>query len=227
MGYCGRIEDKIRARNLRKLGLSYSAILLQVKVSKSTLSLWCRDIELSESQKCKLQNNKLMGQQKGSIIAAINKRRRRTELREKLLEEASIEIGKLNRRDIFLLGISLYVGEGYKKESSIGFTNSDPKLINFMMNWFRNICQIPEEKFRGAIWIHDNLDASKALKYWSRLTKIAQQQFHLTYVSKNKEGSNKIRKNIHSYGIFSIRVSDNYKQKKILSWISALFDDKI
>lgn len=227
MGYWGKLEEKNLAMNLRREGLSYKEISKKVTVSKSTLSLWCRDIELTNLQKARLQNNKESGQHKGSLVAADNKRIRRHELTKKIYEEAVIEIGSLNKRDRFLTGLSLYVGEGYKKESSIGFTNSDSKLITFMMMWFKEFCQIPEEKFRGAIWIHDNLDKGTALEYWSTLSGIPTIQFHKTYVSKNKNASNKIRKNIHPYGIFSIRISDSFQQRKILGWISALFDDKI
>lgn len=59
------------------------------------------------------------------------------------------------------------------------------------------------------------------------MTGIPKNQFHKTYISKNKIDSKKVRKNIHKYGVFSIRISDSYKQRKILGWISALLSDKI
>ena len=45
-----RFEEKQRARELRGLGWSYNDILSEVGVSKSTLSLWLRDIPLTEEQ---------------------------------------------------------------------------------------------------------------------------------------------------------------------------------
>lgn len=45
-----KLKEKIRAIKLRKLGKSYSEIRKQVKVSKSTLSLWLRDIKLTPEQ---------------------------------------------------------------------------------------------------------------------------------------------------------------------------------
>lgn len=51
MGYVGKLEEKFRALELRRKGLSYGAIRQQIYVSKSTLSIWCRDIELTKEQK--------------------------------------------------------------------------------------------------------------------------------------------------------------------------------
>jgi len=48
MGYFGKLKEKLKAQELRRNGFSYSEILLQVSVSKDTISRWCRDIVLSE-----------------------------------------------------------------------------------------------------------------------------------------------------------------------------------
>jgi len=74
MGYFGKLEDKLKAQHLRRQGLSYREILLQINVSKDTISRWCRDIVLSKAQKNRLLGNKIYGQRKGSQVAAENKR---------------------------------------------------------------------------------------------------------------------------------------------------------
>ena len=51
MGYFGKLDEKLKAQGLRRQGLSYKEILLQINVSKDTLSNWCRDIELTKKQK--------------------------------------------------------------------------------------------------------------------------------------------------------------------------------
>lgn len=83
----------------------------------------------------------------------------------------------------------------------------------------KSICQIPKEKFRGAIWIHDNLDEKKAKGFWSRLTGIPLKQF----VVKNNIGSKKVRKKKHPYGIFSLRVSDTKIKRKLMGWMEGVF----
>ncbi len=44
-------EERKKAIQLRKKGLSYSKILKQVPVAKSTLSLWLRSVGLTKRQK--------------------------------------------------------------------------------------------------------------------------------------------------------------------------------
>ena len=45
-----RFEEKQRALALRRQGWSYNDILKEVGVSKSTLSLWLRDVPLADEQ---------------------------------------------------------------------------------------------------------------------------------------------------------------------------------
>jgi len=117
---------------------------------------------------------------------------------------------------------ALYAAEGTKTDKACNFSNSDPLLIKFMANWFREFCHVSEEKLRGAIWIHDNLDWKKSTVYWSNLVNIPAKQFHKPYIAKNKIGSAKIRKNIHQYGVFSIRFSNAKIHRKIMGWIAGM-----
>ncbi len=227
MGYFGKLDEKYRAQELRRQGLSYREILLQMNVSKDTISRWCRDIVLTKEQKKRLLNNKSFGQRKGSLVAAENKRQKRISRTREIFERSKIELGKLSKRDRFIAGIAFYAGEGEKTDGRGGFANSDPKLIKFMMRWFEEFCNVPLSRFRGAIWIHEGLNEDKAKKYWSKLTGIPQDQFFKTYIAKNKTNSRKIRKNIHQYGVFAIKFSMSDKQRRIMGWISALVDDRI
>lgn len=228
MGYYGKIEDKLIAQDLRKRGFSYKEILGRVKVSKDSISRWCRDIKLTKGQKERLMNNKKIGQKKGSIIAANNKRLQRITNTRNIYIIAKKQIGRLSKRDRFIAGLSLYAGEGNKTDGQVGFSNSDPNLIKFMMEWFREFCKaIPLEKYRGALWIHEELDDILAEQFWSDITDIPMNQFHKTYIAKNKINSKKIRKNIHKFGVFAIRSSNSKIQRKIMGWIFALFNGKI
>lgn len=126
-----------------------------------------------------------------------------------------------------MAGIAFYAGEGDKSDGKGGFSNSDPKIVKFMMEWFMEFCDLAISKFRGAIWLHEGLDESKAKKFWSSLTGIPETQFHKTYIAKDKKDSRKVRKNLHEYGVFAIRFFDSDKQRKIIGWINAILDDKI
>ncbi len=223
MGYSGFLEKKIKAQKLRAKGLSYSEIQKFISVPKSTLSGWCRDIFLSEKQLNRLLKNKLKGSEKGRIIGAKRLQEKRLSQIKEMLIEGKNDIGRLSKRDKFIAGVALYAAEGTKKDKACCFANSDPNLIKFMTGWFRRFCKVHEEKLRGAIWLHKGLNEKMAKKYWSNLTKIPILQFHKTYIAENKTKSKKIRKNIHQYGVFSIRFSDAKIHRKIMGWIAGLF----
>jgi len=194
MGYMGKLEMKLKARSLRKKGFSVKDIQKKLGVSRSSASLWVRDIQLSKKQQERLYLNKKTGALRGSIIGAKKKQKEREELTRKLLAEREKEVGDVSSRDRFIAGIALYFAEGDKADGHVSFNNSDPKAIRFMANWLREFCNISEEKLRGSLYIHDDLDEKKAKKYWSKLLKIPIAQFGKTYWK--KRGTNKIyRKN--------------------------------
>jgi hypothetical protein len=225
MGYYGKIDEKQLAQKLRRRGFSYGQILQQITVSKDTISRWCKDIPLSEPQKAALLKRKKFGQKKGSLIAAENKQRERIQKTKIIYSVCKKELGLLKSRDKFIAGVALYAAEGHKADRQGGFTNSDPRLISFMINWFLTYPKIPMSKLRGAIWIHEGLDMEKAKKYWANLTDIPANQFHKTYIVKNHK--NKTRKIVNENGIISIRFTDSEKHRKIMGWISAMLDAKI
>lgn len=225
MGYVGNIEERIKVQELRRRGFSYGEIQKVVPVQKSTLSGWCRDIILTNIQVARLARNKALGANKGRLIGARRQQAKRLKQIQELLEKGRGEVGHLSARDRFIAGISLYVAEGTKTDKACNFSNSDVRLIKFMAQWFREFCRVPEHKLRGSIWIHEGLDVSKAIGFWSKTVKIPHTQFYKTYVAKNKKDSNKIRKNLHEYGVFSIRFSDAKIHRKMMGWIAGVFGD--
>lgn len=227
MGYFGKLEEKQLAIKLRRQGLSYNEIQKKIPVSKDSLSRWCRNVILTPLQMERLQKRKLKGAERGRIIGAKRQQQDRIRKTRELLERGRKEVGALSKRDSFISGIALYLGDGYKSDKSIGFSNSDPGIIKFMIKWFRGVCHIPKEKFRGQIWIHENRDEPKARKYWSKITGIPLSQFHKSYIAENKIKSRKIRKQLHKYGVFAIRISSAEIQRKILGWTAGILENNV
>ena len=156
MGYAGKIKEKDIARKLRQEGYSYREILSKIKVSKSTLSLWCRDVGLSHEQLKRLLSKKIEGGLIGSAIGAKRQQARRIARTEQLIKQGVADIGRLNTRDRFVAGIMLYAAEGTKTDGEVSFANADPAMIKFMAKWFRNFCKVADKDLRGKLYIHDN-----------------------------------------------------------------------
>lgn len=221
MGYAGKLKEKHKAIVLRKKGYSYSEILEQIDVSKDTISRWCCNVKLTKSQKLRLYKKKYSGGLRGCIIGAKKKQREREELTRKLVKEGAKEVGILSRRDRFIAGIAMYFAEGDKADGDIGFSNSDPRAIKFMVNWLDKVCKIPPARLKASLYLHDNLDEAKAKQFWSSLTKIPLENFTKSYIVKNNPY--RLRKIKHIYGVLKIRIGNVILHRKMRGWIDGVF----
>jgi hypothetical protein len=222
VGYFGKLEQKEIAKSLRKKGYSYGKIKLITGLSKDTISRCCRDIKLTISQITQLDNNRRQGQTIASLRGSKTNQLKRINSEITLLNEGVRQIGDLSNRDKFIAGIMLYQAEGSKTNNAVEFTNADPETTNFMVKWLENYCDINKEELKCSLWLHDNLDESIAINFWTKYLKVSSSQFNKTYFAKNKVNSLKIRKNIHQYGIIKIRYYNAYKLRLILGWIKGV-----
>lgn len=208
-----KLQKKFKAIELRKLGKSYNDILKLIDVSKSTISLWLRDIELTPEQKEKL----LIGRKKSQYASAQEKKQKRIEITEKIIINAKKETGKLIKTPLFLAGLMLYWAEGDKSETTetVKFSNSDARMIKIIMRWFREACEVPEEKFRVCIHIHTLHCRKDVEKYWSIITGIPLGQFYKTQI---KPTSLKQRRNKLYNGTCAVVVCNKNLFRKIKGW---------
>jgi hypothetical protein len=134
MGYRGKVVERQQARQLRRTGLPLAEIAVRVGVSKSSVSLWVRDVEFSPAERPvrgrRRHPNALQRRKQGEI--------------ERLLEEGRVRIGQLTEREFLVAGAALYAGEGTKRDGAVRFANSDPRMIAFFCCWLRQFFEIDE-----------------------------------------------------------------------------------
>lgn len=107
-------ENKIQAVEMRKKGVPIREIARQLKVSKSSASIWCRDIKLSTTQLDNIKANALVKTSPGRLLGALmNKNKRENAISEFKLSGIK-EVGKMSLRDMMLVGTALYWAEGAK-----------------------------------------------------------------------------------------------------------------
>lgn len=219
-----KINEHSEALILRKSGESIRSIAKKLKISTSTASLWCRAIELTTDQKTKLS---LKSANIELLRSYANKRHHdKISRNQKVFEEAKSEINKLNSNEIFLSGIALYWAEGFKNlsEGRVGFCNSDPRMITFMMFWFRNILKIPDSDFtlRAEFNITHSQRQKEIEYYWSKITGIPLAQFNKPYFQKSMLLRNYPNKHTY-YGVLRIRIrKSTHLLAKFRGWIEGL-----
>lgn len=184
------------AITLRTQGLSYKEITQEVPVAKSTISLWCRHVLLSESQKSQLQNKH--SSQKG--IAAIQSMF--WKLRCEAFNKGVTIAQELSENTMFMSGLMLYWAEG-SKSNGPSFANSDPNMIKFITQWFQEFFNISKESMVIQLHLHSSQNEMVLKDYWCALTGIPVNNFHKSFIK--PEGSG-YKKNILYQGTAKLRV---------------------
>lgn len=162
-----KTEEREQARLLRReSGESIKQIAAALGGSKSSVSNWVRDIELTPSQLdvLRLRNPALNGQLIG--VRVRSERARAERLR------SQVEGRRAARRgDSFhAAGCMLHWAEGSKDSNVVQLSNSDPAMVVFFLAFLRRFFEVPDEKVR----IQCNLQADdpadvRAIEYfWLR-----------------------------------------------------------
>lgn len=218
--------EKAKAIHLRRQGLSYSEILDHLPVTKSTLSLWLRSVNLSKKQKRRLSEKMAVSALKGAKA-----RRDKRIIATKLIQnEAMQEIGNISKRELLLIGAALHWAEGskekeYKPGVGVIFTNSDPIMIRLFLKWLKEVCDIGYENLGFEIYLHQNSrnNAKKVENFWREQTGSPKNEFRIYFKKIKKNVTN--RRNIDNkyYGVLRIKVKASTSlNRKISGWIAGI-----
>ncbi|MEU9488738.1 hypothetical protein AB0D83_34730 [Streptomyces decoyicus] len=205
-----------RARALRKEGRTYDEIQLELGCSKSSISLWVRDLPKPPPRT----------PEEASAIARRGWEatlKRRDEERRRTKQAATSEIGELTDRELFLIGVGLYWSEGskskpYRLSERAIFINSDPDMIRVYLTWLR-LLGVSDERLRFHVHIHESADVAAAEQFWADLTGADRAAFGKTTLKKHNPKT--VRKNVgEGYrGCLMIRVSQSAElYRRIEGW---------
>ncbi len=213
------LRDK--ARILRTQGKSLNEITNHLRVPKSTVRFWCRDIILSKSQQMKLYEK----QRIGGVRAAVTMRNKRLRLTKEITELAVSEIGRISQRDLLVIGAALYWAEGYRKgDGEFGFTNSDPKMIRLVVRWLQEACGVDKEKIHFRVCINriHKKRINEIRKFWGKALEVSYKQFSKPTFIKVK--NTKTFLNFQNYyGTLRVKVRQSTNlRRRILGWIEGL-----
>ncbi len=210
---------KEKAINYREKGYSYNMISQKIGVNKSTLNGWLSKIPYSPNKevikRISLQRIKSGLQKHNQKI---------TEMKE-MKKLAKKDLGGITQRDLWFLGIGLYLGEGAKSHENVSFSNSDPKTIKIVIKWFKRNCHLKTENFKPYIHTYPDNNVKKTIDYWSKLTGIPKKQFGKTIIDKRINKSRIKRKSL-PYGTLDLRIKSlgnkefgRKLHRRIMGWI--------
>ena len=171
-------ELRAKARDLREQGLDYEEIVAELGVSKSSVSLWVRDLPrppgLSYEECCKRSAEGV--QRYWDAERPIREARR-----EAIRAAAAAQITQINDREILIAGAIAYWCEGaknkpYRRSDRVTFLNSDPALIKFFLR-FLEAADIGREDLVYRVQIHETADVEAAQRFWLDVTQANPSQF--------------------------------------------------
>jgi hypothetical protein len=183
-----KYDKKLKARIMRKEGISIIVIARELNVSKSAVSLWCRDILLNFQQIEKLRKQK--GSVMGRWMGAESNRKKKRDAISGANNWGKQHIKKISKRELLLIATALYWSEGSKSDSTSGFifVNSDPEMILVMKLFLVNILNIPIEEIVCSIQINriHEKRINTVLSFWKKLLNLQNSQFRKPYYVNTK-----------------------------------------
>lgn len=157
---------RAKARELRLAGWTYPRIDEVLGVSKSSVSLWVRDLPCPELEP---------GRRALAPVAAAawwRKERQRREIqRQQELSAVAESIGPLTERELLIVGAVAYWAEGGKRkpwnrQERLSFCNSDPDMIRLFCRWLK-LLGVTQDQMRVSVQIHESADVTHAERFWA------------------------------------------------------------
>ena len=224
-------KDDLRAqaRDLRTQGLAYNEIAARLGVSKSSVSLWVRD--LPHPPRLSYTENRRRSAE-GVRRYWAKEREVRGALRAGEVAAAAAEIGNLTDREVLIAGAIAYWCEGSKRKlphnfERVVFVNSDPRLILLFLRFLATV-GIKRTELAFSVQIHETADVDAAQQFWQEVTGAPPRQFTKPTLKRHNPKTN--RKNVDNdyHGCLRIGVyRSSGLYRKIEGWASAAMASRL
>ncbi len=213
---------KDKAITLRKKGYSIKNIESKLKIPRSTLSGWFKNVKLTQKQKDQLllnwKNGLIIAQKKGGQWHYEQGQKRREKIRREVKEFTSTI--RINKPIGELILATFYLAEGSKTENSFGIANSNPKILKGIINLLRFLYILDESKFRCSLHLRKDQEEKSLKTFWSNTLNIPESKF-----TKSQFDKRTIKKTYSHYkGVCVVNYFDMALQRRVLYIGDTLLD---
>ncbi|MFJ3597776.1 MULTISPECIES: hypothetical protein [unclassified Streptomyces] len=221
-----RAKDDVRAkaRELRLQGMTYDQIQVELGCSKSSISLWVRDLPRPERSRDAIEQARLAGRMRWEHELEV-----RDAERQRTKAAARRETTAMSDQELFYTGVALYWAEGskdkaYDRRESVTFINSDPGVVAVYLAWL-DLLDVERDRLSYRVMIHETADAGAAELYWADLVGIDVSALRKTTLKRHNPKT--VRKNVgEAYrGCLVIRVAKGATlYRRIEGWWSGIVE---
>lgn len=212
---------KEKAFSLRKKGYSYNMIADRLGISKSTLSCWFKELPFTPNRQV-IERIK-----KGPFKSGQIRHNRRVVDIAKIKKLAKKELGVVTKRDLWMIGLGLYIGEGSKSFEIVQIINSDPAIVRLAIKWFKDICGIKNDHITIAMHLYPDNDEKECRNFWKKITGLSIKQFRKTQIDRRTDKSSSKRRKL-PYGTALLSIISNGDpnfgvnlHRKIMGWVES------
>lgn len=195
------MSAKDEAIALRKKGYSYSYIAKATGLSKSTLSYHLATLPYKANE----YTQKILT----NARSAANKSKHLKKLLS--IKQAHIfaqkDLGVLRDRDLLLLGIGLYIGEGSKTQNLVRLVNTDLTVIQLFIRWL-HLLGLKNENIAIRIHLYPDSDVKEAEQFWLKKTGLPASSLQRSYIDARINKDRK-RNKTHPHGTAHVTVRSN------------------
>src|SRR3989344_853827 len=217
---------KGEAISYRKRGYSIRMIEKLLRIPKSTLSNWFKDVKLTRSQTNKLekkQKNALRLARLKAVLWHNQQKKKRIEFAQ---NDATITLKKINIENPHIIELALaflYLGEGFKKNIETAIGSSDPSILKFFVAALKHIYHFDSTNIYFQLNLRADQSPTHLIRYWSKELKIPKKNFKYDSIDKRTLG---IKTYPHYKGVCQLRCGNVYIQRKLVC-LSKMFCKKI
>lgn len=147
------------ALQLRLKGYSYAEIARRTGLAKSTLSYHLKNVPFTPNS---ITKRKVMEARQKAVAT---KKHQKQEVIRDVHKEVLAEIGAVTDRDVIMLGIGLYLGEGTKTAGVVRLVNTDPRALRLFLKWLY-LLGLSDENIGLRVHAYPETDIDLAQKYW-------------------------------------------------------------
>lgn len=197
--------ERARARELRLQGRTYDEIAQELVVSKSSVSLWTRDLPKPDRGPDDI-SPRLAGLRRHFELRRTRVAAERAAERQRWSEG----IGPLSERELLIAGTVAYWAEGTKSkpwrpEQKVVFVNSDADMIR-LFHAFLAALGVQDDQLRLQVAIHESADVAAAELYWAAVMNVPVSDFLRSTLKRHRVPTNRKNTGEAYHGCLSIRV---------------------
>lgn len=211
-----------QARELRARGYTYAEIIAELGVSKSSVSLWTRDMpRVGRLSYPEFARRKAAGVSKFWAAESV----RREARRKAISRGAAAEIGELTEREIVIAGAVAYWCEGaknkpYRSGNTVAFINSDPNMILLFLRFLVTV-GVTTDRIYCRVSIHESADVVGAQQFWQEITGLPADQFRRPTLKRHNPKTIRKNRGDDYHGCLTVRVllsADLYRKIEGWAW---------